>query len=457
MKRIFTIAALLIGGATYAQTDNVGIGTTQPDNSAILDLSSSNKGFLLPRMSETQRLEIKSPAQGLQVFQTDAKSGLYIFDGSAWSVATSANSTAAALDPWLEGGNDLTSNPAAFIGTKTAHALKFKVNNINAGQISATTGNSYFGVYAGNTNTAGTGTGTLNTAIGNSAMFANGNGRSNVAIGVNTLRMNTTGNFNVGLGVDALRNNTTSYFNIAIGANTLKNTTGTGLTGDNTAIGGNALTSNTTGTQNIAIGPGAMSSNLTGNGNFGIGKAVMSSKTSGDNNLALGNFAGQNNISGSNNIFIGSEAGLNETSSSKLYIANTSTTTPLIYGDFAAKFVSIGDVDPGVKREDAVTAGGYKLLVQGGILTEKVKVALKSSGDWADYVFEDNYHLMPLNNVEAFVKINKHLPNVPSADEMALKGMDVAQTSKMFMEKIEELTLYIIELNKEVETLKKLR
>jgi hypothetical protein len=93
--------------------------------------------------------------------------------------------------------------------------------------------------------------------------------------------------------------------------------------------------------------------------------------------------------------------------------------------------------------------------VKGGILTEKVKVALAVAGtDWADYVFEPSYKLMPLEDVESFTKENKHLPNVPSADEMVNSGLDVAQTSKMFMEKIEELTLYMIELNKEVKSLK---
>ena len=93
-------------------------------------------------------------------------------------------------------------------------------------------------------------------------------------------------------------------------------------------------------------------------------------------------------------------------------------------------------------------------MVKGGILTEKVKVALASTADWADYVFEDSYSLMPLSEVEAFTKANKHLPNVPSADEMVNNGLDVGQTSKMLMEKIEGLTLYLIELNKEVQELK---
>ena len=81
-------------------------------------------------------------------------------------------------------------------------------------------------------------------------------------------------------------------------------------------------------------------------------------------------------------------------------------------------------------------------------------MALKTTAHWADYVFEPSYKLMSLDKVEAFTKENKHLPNVPSATEMANNGLDVSQTSKMFMEKIEELTLYMIEMNKEIKALK---
>jgi hypothetical protein len=62
--------------------------------------------------------------------------------------------------------------------------------------------------------------------------------------------------------------------------------------------------------------------------------------------------------------------------------------------------------------------------------------------------------MMSLEEVEAFTIKNKHLPNVPSAEEMVKTGLDVSQTSKMFMEKIEELTLYMIEMNKEIKALK---
>ena len=62
---------------------------------------------------------------------------------------------------------------------------------------------------------------------------------------------------------------------------------------------------------------------------------------------------------------------------------------------------------------------------------------------------------MPLEEVEAFTKINKHLPNMPSADDMVKDGLDLTKTSAKLMEKIEELTLYVIELNKEVMKIKR--
>jgi hypothetical protein len=97
------------------------------------------------------------------------------------------------------------------------------------------------------------------------------------------------------------------------------------------------------------------------------------------------------------------------------------------------------------------TTGDYKLFVEGGILTEKVKVALRSSTNWADYVFANDYKLMPLKEVESFVKANKHLPGIESAEVLAQNGIDVAQMQSKQMEKIEELTLYIIDQEKKIE------
>ena len=97
------------------------------------------------------------------------------------------------------------------------------------------------------------------------------------------------------------------------------------------------------------------------------------------------------------------------------------------------------------------TTGNYKLFVEGGILTEKVKVALRSTTNWADYVFEKKYNLMPLKNVEEFIAKHKHLPGIDSAMELTKNGLDLAEMQSKHMAKIEELTLYIIAQNKAIE------
>jgi hypothetical protein len=71
----------------------------------------------------------------------------------------------------------------------------------------------------------------------------------------------------------------------------------------------------------------------------------------------------------------------------------------------------------------------------------------------ADFVFEDNYHLKDLSEVEAFIKTNKHLPEIPSAAEMEEAGVNLAEMNKLLLMKVEELTLYVIEKDKEVESL----
>ncbi|MBC7440378.1 MAG: hypothetical protein H7250_10390 [Flavobacterium sp.] len=108
-----------------------------------------------------------------------------------------------------------------------------------------------------------------------------------------------------------------------------------------------------------------------------------------------------------------------------------------------------------VKIGNVSTPAGYKLYVEQGILTEKVKVAVATSAAWADYVFANDYKLKPLSEVESFIKDNNHLPNVPSAKELVKEGLDLGKMQATQMEKIEELTLYLIEMKKEIEVLKK--
>lgn len=100
------------------------------------------------------------------------------------------------------------------------------------------------------------------------------------------------------------------------------------------------------------------------------------------------------------------------------------------------------------------TLDEYKLFVDGGIIAEKVKVALCCGVDWADYVFAPDYQLLSIDSVDTYIQQNQHLPGVPSSEEVQENGIEVAQMDALLLQKIEELTLYIIELKKEIEILK---
>lgn len=101
------------------------------------------------------------------------------------------------------------------------------------------------------------------------------------------------------------------------------------------------------------------------------------------------------------------------------------------------------------------TPGDYSIYAGGGILTEKIRVAKIGTSDWADYVFENGYKLMPLKELEVFIQTNRHLPNIPSSQEVAEHGIDLAQINAKLLGKVEELTLHLIEQQKQIDDLKK--
>lgn len=510
MKRFYkmalAISMLALAQQGFAQTNNVGIGTTKPDQSAMLDLQSTQKGLLIPRMSLLQRGTIINPATGLMVYQTDMLSGFYFYDGKEWkplSTDTAANSVSQDPNDWTMNGNPGTDPATHFIGTTNNVGLRFKVNGTSSGLIDVDPkANVFLGYVAGGynplamtgTKNAGIGraallsntTGNDNSAIGGNSLFSNTTGNGNVAFGSEALLANTTGSYNIGIGTGPLHTNTIGNYNVGIGYRALYNNTGS----YNFALGNSALETNTTGTFNSAYGDAALNSNTTGAYNFALGWHAAFTNQTGSSNLAIGNQALNNNIVGNDNTAVGNQAGYLSTGNANIFlgsgagnnaafsgvsntliIANTNTATPLVNGNFANKtlkidlgtaaatnttgFLAIGDFSSATPPVLNFTGTNtYRLVVQDGIMTEKIKVAVKGTAEWADYVFEPSYKLLSLDKVESFVKENKHLPNVPSAEEMSKNGLDVMQTSAKLMEKIEELTLYMIEMNKEVKALK---
>jgi hypothetical protein len=203
--------------------------------------------------------------------------------------------------------------------------------------------NTFIGHFAGNANTSGY----ANTIIGREAGYSSTTGNLNTFLGHYSGRANTTGYSNTFLGERAGYTNVTGYENTFVGRESgYANTTGS----LNTFLGRQSGNANTIGGNNTFVGYKAGQSNTTGFSNMHIGNLAGQSCTTGIQNTSLGSVAGANNVSGSGNVFLGYRAGLNETSSNKLYIDNSDTSSPLIYGNFNSDTVAfMGTVGVGTK------------------------------------------------------------------------------------------------------------
>ena len=400
-------------------------------------------------------------------------------------------------------------------------------------------------------------------------------GYSNSNFGYNAGKVISTGNHNAFFGKSAGEKTTTGYYNSFYGANSGYNTT-TGYSNTflgystgyyntsgiaNLFLGSTTGNRTTTGSSNTFLGTYSGVNNTTGNCNIYIGAASGYNNLSGSNNVCIGYGSGQNAGLVSGNVFLGSLAGQNATGSNKLFIANSNTATPLIYGEFDSAFVringklSVGTAAPigkfqvgnqyqvylddnicfastGWKRNmigfnavrrsnglwetkgDGAGNGGsviacegngglhfysfpstggtttthtdaefvsretfsldaygnlfitnairignyansenYRLSVDGKIIAEEIVVEMSET--WPDYVFNSSYKMRSLEDLEIFIKENKHLPNVPSADEVKEDGIGIGEMNKILLEKIEENTLYLIELQKQNDLLLK--
>lgn len=283
MKKI-TIIICLLANLAIVKAQNIfpangsaGIGTNAPASSSLLEVKSTTKGVLIPRMTKTQRDAIATPATGLLIYQTNSTPGFYYHTGTTW---TALKTTAG----WGLKGNAGTAPATNFIGTTDAQPLIFKVNNQASGTLDF------------NSN--------ANTSYGYKTLISN-TAPNNTALGYQSLGSNTIGGYNTAVGTYSLLNNTTGYQNTAVGSNALiSNQTGN----ENSALGYGALLNNTTGSGNIAIGNVALNHNTTGNENTAMGVYALYNNTTGGSSVAYGAYALQENTSGANNTAIGNSA-----------------------------------------------------------------------------------------------------------------------------------------------------
>jgi len=282
--------------------------------------------------------------------------------------------------------------------TNFIYAQTITVQGVNAGQ-AAGNNTSAFGYQAG-MNT----TGVSNTFVGAYTGENAGTGGYNTAMGYKAFVTNTVGQNNVALGHKAGRTNS--------------------IGGDNVFVGAFAGSKNDEGYDNVYLGA-ASGFNILGTGNVFIGRAAGNQLTGGSWNVFIGRHAG---------------SGLQGNVSNKLYIENSDdTTNPLIYGDFSGDQVGIST---------SYVPAGYRLAVEGDIIAEEIQVMERIH--WPDYVFDEEYDLMSLPELETTIESLGHLPGVPSAEEVEENGHALGQMDAILLEKVEELTLHLIEMNKQI-------
>lgn len=270
----------------------ISIGTSNPNSSAILQMNSSTKGFLAPRMTQLQRNAIVTPALGLLIYQTNNLPGFYFYNGIGWTALTAP-----------EGTNKSMSN----LNTTTAinqNLLPDSTLSISLGSLSNSWKNAYFkgDIYVAGfkfLSSANNLYDKYNTAIGFNALDSNSTfGLENTAIGWAALSINKIGSGNTALGAFTLMSNSTGFSNTALGNHSLRSNT---IGNSNTAVGTESLNSNTAGLLNTAVGFNSLSANLDGSENTGIGIQTLAANTSGNGNTALGGWALNKNDLGTYN------------------------------------------------------------------------------------------------------------------------------------------------------------
>ena len=282
----------------------------------------------------------------------------------------------------IQGGGNVgigTSSPSAMLDVN-GDAL---INGLTVGKGG---GNTYYdtavGMWALGANTSGG----WNTAVGYASLTHNASGVMNVAVGMSALNNNLSGVENVAMGYVALNGLTTGAANVAVGyAALLVNNSS-----DNVAVGMNALYTST-GWANTVVGSQAGTGSgsavfeysalfgyraglqlSTGSDNTLIGSNSGVYLTTGGGNTFLGESTGFSNSTGTGNVFLGSYAGYNEMGSNKLYIANSNTSSPLVYGDFSSNVLAVnGSLGVGTTTfTQPLTVNGNVDAMGAGYLTE---------------------------------------------------------------------------------------
>lgn len=317
---------LILANSLYSQSysifeTSVSIDTlgSEPNMDAILDIKSTKKGILVPRMTTTQRNAINQPSNGLLVYDLDSLVFFYS-KNQVWEKIGPSSGLEGPVGPQGPIGLQGPIGPTGAGGATHMSGTNFLVGTNTGSNISSGDYNALVGYTSGTQISTG----------GFNAFFGGLSGSS------------TNGSFNVGVGYRAggtVGQNGTIDHNVSIGSASGAKFVDASY---NVLVGSSSGSHLNNGDSNIMIGFASGSAVNTGSNNLYIGNTSGRLNNNGSNNIVIGHNSGQNLSSSNNNLFIGRSAGLALTGSQdKLIIENSSSPNPLVYGDFAGNNLAV--------------------------------------------------------------------------------------------------------------------
>ena len=306
MRKVFLLLAGLCLACSFGMAQvAINQNGAAADPSAVLDLQSTEKGLLIPRLSNLERAAITVPATGLLIYNSSENLFQY-YDGTQWvdigSGGTNAGDCIIDVDEDTYVCVDSLTNDIDRIKFAIQDSVRWQMKrftlesseDMNGVLIGKGAGAIYNPlqisaddiIAIGDSTLSHTELGGKNLAIGNFALHRNVGGDRNIAIGDRALSGNVGGSDNIAVGWEALRYAPGTFANVAIGSGALSHPDNTGS--QNTGVGNRALDENESGSQNTAIGSLALLKNISGGNNVAIGHNASRENLTGNLNIAIG-------------------------------------------------------------------------------------------------------------------------------------------------------------------------